>query len=47
MNIGIIGSGIVGRVLGASFLKEGHTVMLGSSTATKTEIAKWQEENPT
>ena len=45
MKIGIIGSGIVGRVLATAFLKEGHGVMLGSRTISKENIVKWKSEN--
>src|SRR5882762_7406336 len=45
MKIGIIGSGIVGRVLGNAFLKEGHEVLLGTRDVTKAEITKWKAEN--
>jgi predicted dinucleotide-binding enzyme len=46
MKIGIIGSGIVGRVLGSAFLKEGNEVMLGTRDTGKEEVLKWKEENP-
>ena len=46
MKIGIIGSGIVGRVLGAAFLKEGHEVVLGTRDTEKKEVVKWKDENP-
>lgn len=46
MKIGIIGSGIVGQVLGIGFLNEGHEVMLSSRDASKPELLKWQAENP-
>ena len=45
MKIGIIGSGIVGRVLGSAFLKEGHDVLLGTRDVTKAEVVKWKTEN--
>ena len=45
MKIGIIGSGIVGRVLATAFLKEGHQVMLGTRETSKDEVVKWHEEN--
>lgn len=45
MKIGIIGSGIVGRVLGTGFLKEGHDVVLGTRDLTKEEVVKWKTEN--
>lgn len=46
MKIGIIGSGIVGRVLGSAFLKEGHSVTLGTRNTSKPEVIKWKTENP-
>jgi len=46
MNIGILGSGIVGRVLGNAFLKEGHQVMLGTRDLNKEEVVKWLLQNP-
>ena len=45
MKIGILGSGIVGRVLASAFLKEGHSVMLGTRNISKEEVIKWQIEN--
>lgn len=47
MKIGIIGSGIVGRVLGNAFLTEGHEVMLGTRNTAKEDVLKWKNENPT
>jgi len=46
MKIGIIGSGIVGRVLASAFLQEGHQVTLGTRDIEKTEVIKWKSENP-
>ncbi|MEO7983442.1 MAG: NAD(P)-binding domain-containing protein [Bacteroidota bacterium] len=46
MKAGIIGSGIVGRVLASAFLKEGHKVMLGTRNISKEEVLNWQQENP-
>lgn len=46
MKIGILGSGIVGRVLGSAFIAEGNEVMLGTRNVTKDEIVKWLAENP-
>ncbi|HEX6913979.1 MAG TPA: NAD(P)-binding domain-containing protein [Chitinophagaceae bacterium] len=46
MKIGILGSGIVARVLGNAFLQEGHEVMLGSRDTSKPELVKFQSENP-
>ena len=45
MKIGIIGSGIVGRVLGKAFLTEGHEVMLGTRNTSKEDVVKWKEQN--
>ncbi|HEX4851525.1 MAG TPA: NAD(P)-binding domain-containing protein [Puia sp.] len=45
MKVGIIGSGLVGRVLGTSFLAEGHEVMLGTRNPSKAEVTKWKKEN--
>ncbi|MBS1510740.1 MAG: NAD(P)-binding domain-containing protein [Bacteroidetes bacterium] len=46
MKIGIIGSGIVGRVLGSAFVKEGHEVLLGTRDTTKAEVVDWKSANP-
>ncbi|MBS1599001.1 MAG: NAD(P)-binding domain-containing protein [Bacteroidetes bacterium] len=46
MKIGIIGSGIVGRVLATAFINEGHEAMLGTRNTSKAEVIKWQKENP-
>jgi predicted dinucleotide-binding enzyme len=47
MNIGILGSGSVGKVLGSGFLKHGRQVMLGTRDPLKPEVQKWVAENPT
>lgn len=46
MKAGVIGSGIVGRVLASGLLKEGYQVMLGTRDISKEEVVKWQQENP-
>jgi predicted dinucleotide-binding enzyme len=46
MKVGIIGSGIVGRVLATSFLSEKHQVMLGTRNTSKEEVVRWKRENP-
>lgn len=46
MQVGIIGSGIVGRVLASAFIKEGHNAMLGTRNTSKEEVLKWARENP-
>jgi len=45
MKVGIIGSGIVGRVLATGFLNEGNQVMLGTRNLSKEEVIKWKNEN--
>jgi predicted dinucleotide-binding enzyme len=45
MKVGILGSGIVGRVLASAFLQEGHSVMVGTRNISKDEVIKWQQEN--
>lgn len=45
MKIGIIGSGIVGRLLATAFLKEDHQAMLGTRNINKEEVLKWKNEN--
>jgi 8-hydroxy-5-deazaflavin:NADPH oxidoreductase len=45
MKIGVIGSGIVGRVLTTAFLKEGHDVMIGTRDVSKNEVVQWKAEN--
>jgi predicted dinucleotide-binding enzyme len=47
MKVGIIGSGIVGRVLTSAFLNEGHDAMLGTRNISKEEVVKWKIENET
>jgi 8-hydroxy-5-deazaflavin:NADPH oxidoreductase len=46
MKIGILGSGSVGKTLGAGFLKHGHQVMLGTRNPQKPEVQQWLRENP-
>ena len=43
MNIGIIGSGAVGRTLGAGFASRGHQVMIGSREPDRPELVEWRE----
>jgi hypothetical protein len=44
MNVGVLGSGDVGKVLAAGFLKHGHEVVLGTRTPAK--LAEWGRQNP-
>jgi 8-hydroxy-5-deazaflavin:NADPH oxidoreductase len=41
MNIGILGTGIVGRTLASRLVAAGHTVRLGSRTADNTNAVEW------
>ena len=45
MQIGILGTGVVGQTLGARLTQLGHDVMLGSRSATNEKAAKWVSEN--
>jgi predicted dinucleotide-binding enzyme len=44
MKVGVIGSGDVGKVLAAGFIKHGHDVTLGSRSPEK--LAEWQDQYP-
>jgi 8-hydroxy-5-deazaflavin:NADPH oxidoreductase len=46
MKVAILGSGDVGQVLGAGFLKQGHQVMMGTRDPKKKEVANWVAETP-
>jgi predicted dinucleotide-binding enzyme len=46
MKVGVIGSGIVGQVLAAGFLKHGHQAMLGTRDPAKPEVKKWIGATP-
>ncbi len=46
MKIGVLGSGVVGQVLAAGFLKHGHEAMLGTRDPQKPEVQKWISETP-
>ena len=46
MKAGVLGSGIVGRVLGSGLLKHGYDAMLGTRDTKKTEVQDWLRENP-
>ncbi len=45
MNIGILGTGIVGQTLGSGFVNNGHNVMMGSRDAAGANAVKWAETN--
>ena len=44
MQVGILGSGDVGKTLACGFIKHGHRVMLGTRTGDK--LAEWAAQNP-
>jgi predicted dinucleotide-binding enzyme len=46
MKIGVLGSGIVGQVLGAGFIKHGHQAMLGTRDPGKPEVEAWVHATP-
>jgi predicted dinucleotide-binding enzyme len=45
MNIGILGTGDVGRALGKAFVTLGHDVKMGSRTANNEKAVAWAHEN--
>jgi predicted dinucleotide-binding enzyme len=46
MKVGVIGSGVVGQVLAAGFLKHGHQAMLGTRDPRKPDVQKWVADTP-
>lgn len=44
MKVGVLGSGIVGQVLGAGFVKHGYEVMLGTRDPKKKEVEDWVQQ---
>jgi predicted dinucleotide-binding enzyme len=46
MKVGVIGSGIVGQVLAAGFIKHGHEAMLGTRDPKKPDVQKWAAATP-
>ncbi|HVK39121.1 MAG TPA: NAD(P)-binding domain-containing protein [Candidatus Kapabacteria bacterium] len=44
MKLAVLGTGIVGRTIGARLAQFGHTVMMGSRSATNETAQKWAEE---
>lgn len=44
MKVGVLGSGVVGKVLAAGFAKHGHEVIIGSRSPEK--LSGWLQENP-
>ena len=46
MKIGILGSGVVGQTLGAGFLQQGHSVMMGTRKPDSAEVQGWIAKTP-
>ena len=46
MKVGVLGSGIVGQVLGAGFVKHGHQVMMGTRKPQDEEVRNWLGKTP-
>jgi predicted dinucleotide-binding enzyme len=46
MKIGILGSGVVGQTLGAGFLQQGHSVMMGTRKPDSGEVRGWIAKTP-
>lgn len=44
MDVGIIGSGVVGQALGRGFARKGHTVTLGTRSPERAELQQWAQE---
>ena len=44
MRVGVLGSGVVGKVLAAGFAGRGHEVMIGSRSPE--QLADWLQETP-
>ncbi|WP_177419337.1 NAD(P)-binding domain-containing protein [endosymbiont of Lamellibrachia barhami] len=44
MKIGILGTGDVGRVLGAGFAGRGHKVMIGTRDPAAQKVQDWLEQ---
>ncbi|MEP7356543.1 MAG: NAD(P)-binding domain-containing protein [Anaerolineales bacterium] len=47
MNIGILGTGTVGETIGAKLIELGHTVKLGSRSASNEKAAEWAAQQGT
>ena len=46
MKVGVLGSGIVGQVLGAGFVKHGHQVMMGTRDPKAKDVQGWVAKAP-
>ena len=45
MNIGIVGTGMVGNAIGSKLIQRGHRVMMGSRTSGNEKAAAWVKAN--
>jgi len=45
MNIGVLGTGMVGRVISSKLVQLGHSVKMGSRTADNASAAEWVKAN--
>jgi 8-hydroxy-5-deazaflavin:NADPH oxidoreductase len=45
MKIGILGTGMVGEMIGTALLEKGHEVMIGSRTASNEKAVQWAAKN--
>ncbi|MBV8463464.1 MAG: NAD(P)-binding domain-containing protein [Acidimicrobiales bacterium] len=45
MRVGVLGTGVVGRTIGARLVEVGHEVVLGSRTADNADAVAWAGEN--
>src|SRR5512133_2785 len=45
MNIGVLGTGMAGKTIGAKLIELGHSVMMGSRTADNENAAEWVRAN--
>jgi len=46
MKVGVLGSGIVGQVLGMGFAKHGHQVMMGTRNPSDQDVQNWLAKTP-
>jgi predicted dinucleotide-binding enzyme len=46
MNIGVLGTGMVGQTIAAKLVTLGHSVMMGSRSASNEKALAWRDANP-
>lgn len=44
MDIGVLGSGVVGQALGRGWARHGHRILLGTGDAGRSELRQWADE---